>query len=148
MLAVYAVRVCTRLVPVLVAVSLVLVPSLASAQLDRGQISGFVKDQSGAVIPGATISATHTQTGTVRTTVTDGTGYYVFTALTPGQYDLVVELQGFKKFMQSGVPMDAAASLRVDATLQTGTINESVTVVAMSTPLQTDVTLRKTVEAK
>ena len=71
----------------------------------------------------------------VRTTVTDGTGYYVFTALTPGQYDLVVELQGFKKFMQSGVPMDAAASLRVDATLQTGTINESVTLmVEVKTP--------------
>jgi hypothetical protein len=126
----------------------VLVPSLASAQLDRGQISGLVKDESGGVIPGATITATHTQTGTVRTAITDGTGYYVFTALTPGLYEIVVELQGFKKFMQSAVPMDAGASLRLDATLQTGTINESVTVIAKSTPLLTDATLRKTVEAK
>jgi hypothetical protein len=148
MLAVCAVRVCTRLAPLFVAVSLVLVPSLASAQLDRGQISGLVKDESGGVIPGATVTATHTQTGAVRTAVTDGTGYYVFTAVTPGVYEIVVELQGFKKFMQSAVPMDAGANLRLDATLQTGTINESVTVVARSTPLLTDVTLRKTVEAK
>src|SRR5262245_28935530 len=148
MLAVRAVRVCTRLAPLLVAVTLVLVPSLASAQLDRGQISGLVKDESGGVIPGATITATHTQTGAVRTAVTDGTGYYVFTAVTPGLYEIVVELPGFKKFMQSAVPMDAGASLRLDATLQTGAINESVTVVARATPLLTDVTLRKTVEAK
>ncbi len=125
-----------------------LTPSPASAQLDRGQIAGFIKDQTGGVIPGATITATHAQTGVVRTVVTDGTGYYVFTAVTPGVYDVVVELQGFKKWMQTGVPMDAGASLKVDATLETGTINESVTVIAMSTPLQTDVTLRKTVEAK
>src|SRR6185295_18178550 len=128
MLAICAVRVCTRLAPLFVAALLVLVPSLASAQLDRGQISGSVKDESGGVIPGATITATHTQTGTVRTAVTDGTGYYVFTALTPGLYEIVVELQGFKKFMQSAVPMDAGANRRLDATLQTGTINESVTV--------------------
>ncbi|OLE79620.1 MAG: hypothetical protein AUF76_16215 [Acidobacteria bacterium 13_1_20CM_2_65_9] len=125
-----------------------LTPSPASAQLDRGQIAGFIKDQTGGVIPGATITVTHAQTGVVRTVVTDGTGYYVFTAVTPGVYDVVVELQGFKKWMQTGVPMDAGASLKVDATLETGTINESVTVIAMSTPLQTDVTLRKTVEAK
>src|SRR5215510_4723346 len=148
MLAVSAVRVCTRLAPLFVAVALTLVPSVAFAQLDRGQISGLVKDESGGVIPGATVTATQAQTGAVRTAVTDGTGYYVFTAMTPGQYEIVVELQGFKKFMQSAVPMDAGASLRLDATLQTGTINESVTVIAKSTPLLTDVTLRKTVEAK
>src|SRR5256712_13737304 len=125
-----------------------LTPSPASAQLDRGQIAGFIKDRTGGLIPGATITATHAQTGVVRTVVTDGTGYYVFTAVTPGVYDVVVELQGFKKWMQTGVPMDAGASLKVDATLETGTINESVTVIAMATPLQTDVTLRKTVQAQ
>jgi hypothetical protein len=141
-----SVRLRTRLA--LVIAWLALAPAAAFAQLDRGQISGFVKDQSGGVIPGATVTATHIQTGVGRTVVTDGTGYYVFTAVTPGPYDVVVELQGFKKWLQTGVPMDAGANMRVDVTLETGTINESVTVVAMSTPLQTDVTFRKTVEAK
>jgi Carboxypeptidase regulatory-like domain len=127
---------------------LALAPAAAFAQLDRGQISGFVKDETGGVIPGATVTATHIQTASTRTVVTDGTGYYVFTALTPGSYEVVAELQGFKKFLQTGVPLDAGASLRVDVTLQTGTINESVTVIAMSTPLVVEGTLRKTVEAK
>ncbi len=148
MLALRPVRLCNRFAPAFLAACLALLPSVASAQLDRGQIAGFVKDETGGVIPGATITATHVQTGAVRSVVTDDKGYYVFTAMTPGAYDVVVELQGFKKWTQTSVPMDAGASLRVDATLQTGTISESVTVVAMSTPLQTDVTLRKTVEAK
>ena len=120
----------------------------AAAQIDRGQLVGFVKDQTGGVIPGATVTATNTQTQDGRTAVTDATGYYVFTALTPGVYDVTVELQGFKKWIQTGVKVDAAAKMSVDATLQTGTISESITVIAMSTPLQTDVALRKTVEAK
>ena len=72
-----------------------LVAGPALAQSDRGQISGFVIDQTGAVVPGATVTVTHTQTQQVRTTVTDTTGYYAFPALTPGTYDLSVELEGF-----------------------------------------------------
>ncbi len=120
----------------------------AFAQLDRGQISGYIKDETGGVIPGATVTATQTQTGVARTVVTDGTGYYVFTSLVPGVYEVTAELSGFKKWVQSGVRMDAGGSLRLDVTLQTGTISESVMVTAMATPLQTDVALRKTVEAK
>jgi len=126
-----SVRLRARLVLVFTCGLLALAPAAAFAQLDRGQISGFVKDQTGGVIPGATVTATHVQTGAARTVTTDGTGYYVFTAVTPGTYDVVIELQGFKKFLKTGVPMDAAASLSVDATLETGTINESVTVIAM-----------------
>src|SRR5690349_9630541 len=68
-----------------------------AAQIDRGQINGFVKDQTGGVIPGATVTATDTETRLAQTAVTDSTGYYVFTTLTPGLYDIDVELQGFKK---------------------------------------------------
>src|SRR2546428_5653030 len=81
-----------------------LTPSPASAQLDRGQIAGFIKDQTGGVIPGATITATHAQTGVVRTVVTDGTGYYVFTAVTPRVCDVVGELPGLQKMMQTRRP--------------------------------------------
>jgi histone H3/H4 len=133
-------------VAALALVALVAVPALA--QSDRGQIAGFVKDQTGAVVPGATITLTHKQTQAVRTTVTDGTGYYVFPALPPALYDLAVELEGFKKSVRSGITLDAASSMAVDVALETGAISEAVTVTAEATPLQTDVAVRKTVEAK
>jgi hypothetical protein len=120
----------------------------ALAQFERGQISGVIRDQSGAVIPGATVTVTHVDTRLTRTVVTDGTGYYILTALTPGAYDVEVELPGFKKWSQTGVRLDAAAKLSLDATLATGVISEAVIVQASSTPLQYDTQNRKTIEAK
>ena len=67
----------------------------ALAQFDRGAISGTIKDQQGGVMPGVTVTATNTQTQQERSTTTDGTGFYTFPNLLPGQYDLVAELQGF-----------------------------------------------------
>src|SRR5260221_6514618 len=87
----------------LTALALLLCAAPAFAQFDRGQISGVVKDQTGAVIPGATVTVTNVQTRLPRTSVTDGTGYYIFTALAPGGYDVEVELQGFKKWTQTNV---------------------------------------------
>ena len=134
---------------ILAALALVaLVAGPVLAQSDRGQISGFVIDQTGGVVPGATVTATHTQTQQLRTTVTDSTGYYAFPALTPGTYDVAVELEGFKKSVRAGITLDASANVTVDATLETGAITEAVTVTAEATPLQTDVAVRKTVEAK
>src|SRR5262245_25538513 len=63
----------------------------ASAQLDRGQITGTIKDQTGAVVPGATVIATDLQTQAVRTTATDGSGFYTFPNLTPGRYTVSAE---------------------------------------------------------
>ena len=133
------------------AVALVALLAIAApvyAQLDRGQIAGFVKDETGAVIPGATITATNAETKLSQSVVTDSSGYFVFSTMPPGLYDIAVELQGFKKWIKTGVRLDAAAKASVDATLQTGAISESITVTAQVTPLQTDVALRKTVEAK
>src|SRR5918995_6505195 len=90
-------------------VLVVLLATPALAQLDRGQISGFVKDESGAIVPGATVTVTSRQTALTRTTVTDSNGYYVFPGMTPGGYDLSVELQGFKKWVQVGMTLDAAS---------------------------------------
>src|SRR6266496_2411462 len=119
----------------------------AFAQFDRGQIAGIVKDQTGGVIPGATVTVTNVQTRLQRTVVTDGTGFYILTALSPGAYDMEVELPGFKKWTQTGVRLDAAARLTVDVTLATGVISEAVLVQASSTPLQFDTQNRKTIEA-
>jgi hypothetical protein len=120
----------------------------AYAQFDRGSISGTVKDPQGAVVPGVTVTATSTATQQSRMTVTDGSGFYTFPNLPPGRYDISAELQGFKKNTRAGVQLDAAASLTLDFALATGAITEEITVTAEASLLQTDVAVRKTVEAK
>jgi hypothetical protein len=120
----------------------------ALAQFERGTISGTIKDQQGAVIPGATVTATNTQTQQSSTTTTNGSGFYTFPNLLPGRYDIAAELQGFKKVSRQNVPLDAAGAITLDFSLQTGALSEEIFVTAVSPPLQTDVAIRKTVEAK
>ena len=133
---------------VVLAASLVMVLSAPAAAQDRGTISGVVKDQQGGVVPGVTIEAKSVATGQFSTTVTDGTGYYTFPNLQPGKYDVSTELQGFKKASRTGVQLDATGAVEANFVLEPGAISESVTVTAESTPMQTEVAIRKTVEAK
>src|SRR5262252_86365 len=80
-----------------------LVLGLASsvfAQFDKGQVSGFVRDQRGAVIPGASVKIANTLTRIERATKTDDSGYYVQPDLVPGDYEVSVEATGFKKYVQ------------------------------------------------
>jgi hypothetical protein len=120
----------------------------AFAQFDRGTVSGTIKDAQGGVMPGVTVTATNTQTQQARTTVTDGSGFYTFPNLQPGRYDISAEIDGFRRTSRQGVPVDAASSLNVDFTLETGALSEEITVTAEASVLQTDVAVRKTVEAK
>ena len=66
----------------------------AFAQLDRGTISGTIKDSQGGVVPGVTDNATITQTQQTRTTVTYCSGFYTIPNLQPGRYDISAELKG------------------------------------------------------
>jgi hypothetical protein len=93
-----------------------------------GGISGLVTDPSGAVVPGATVVATETQTGVKTTVTTDDKGFYSLPSLPVGTYDLQVSQIGFKTFTQTGLVINANSALRVDATLSVGTINEKVEV--------------------
>ncbi len=120
----------------------------AFAQFDRGQISGVIKDQTGGVMPGVTVTATQVATQTAHTTVTDASGFYTFPNLSAGRYNISAELQGFKKAVKEGVQLDATGSLTMDFSLATGALTEQVTVTAEQTLLQTDTSLRKTVESK
>jgi hypothetical protein len=124
------------------------IATTALAQFDRGTITGTIKDSQGGIVPGVTVTATSTQTQQSRTTVTDGSGYYTFPNLSAGRYELLVELSGFKKVSRSNVQLDAAGSLALDFTLEAGALTEEVTVTAEQSPLQSDVALRKTIEAK
>ena len=132
----------------LTAVSVLAFATSASAQFDRGTISGTIKDASGAVVPGVTVTATSVQTQTPTVAVSDATGFYTFPNLRPGQYAVSAELEGFKKVLRENLQLDAGGALTIDFALETGAITEQVTVVAETPTLQTDVTVRKVVESR
>ena len=94
------------------------------------QLSGTVRDESGAVLPGVTVTATQTDTGLVRTAVTDETGGYLLTNLPIGPYRLEVALQGFRTYVQTGIVLQVGGTPTVNAVLGVGALEESVTVEA------------------
>jgi len=95
-----------------------------------GKITGIVKDPSGAVIPGATVSLTNTATGAKRTTTTDNQGAYSFPALAVGQYDLEARSTGFLTEQRTGLVVDVNSALEVDVNLTLAGQSETVTVSA------------------
>jgi len=107
---------------------LLLTSSVALAQLSTAQLSGRVADESGAVLPGVTVTATQTDTGFVRSDVTDGSGAYTLSNLPTGPYRLEASLQGFRTYVQTGIVLQVAGSPVVNVSLSVGSLEESVTV--------------------
>jgi hypothetical protein len=127
------------LLTLVLVVGLVLtVPSSARAQAANGTLLGNVRDDSGAGVPGATITATEVQTNVARSSVSNEAGYYTLTNLPPGVYRVEGELQGFKKFVREGVEVRVNTTVRVDVALSVGALTESVTVAGETPLLQTD----------
>ena len=109
----------------------------AHAQGTTSRVAGAVTDKSGAVIPGATVTLTSNTTGVVLTTATNDRGGYAFEAVQVGNYTLAVELQSFKRFVSPDVPVTIGEPTILNATLEPGTIEESVEVRAASQVVQT-----------
>lgn len=99
-----------------------------------GTISGTVTDPSGAVVPGAKVTATETETSFSRDVVTDSKGQYVIPNLRPTQYSLTVEAAGFETFVQKGVTLLANQAATVDLKLEIGSTAQTV-VVSEAPPL-------------
>jgi hypothetical protein len=114
-----------------------LLPTAAAAQLDTGAIVGRVKDASGAVLPGVTVTLTQEATGVVTSTVTNEAGEYVFPGQRIGRYTVSAELEGFKKAAYLGVQLNVQARLQLDFELGVGQISEQVTVTGQAPLLQT-----------
>jgi hypothetical protein len=102
----------------------------AWAQLATAELNGRVADESGAVLPGATVTVTQTATGLVRTSVTDSNGAYLLSSLPTGPYRLEVSLQGFRSYVQTGIVLQVGATPTINATLALGAVEESITVEA------------------
>jgi hypothetical protein len=93
-------------------------------------ISGTVKDSSGAVLPGVQVTATQTDTGISRTAISNETGFYVLPNLSPGPYRLEASLPGFRTYVQMGVVLQVNASPVINVTLEVGQVSEQVEVQA------------------
>jgi len=109
-------------------------PAVAQSTAANGSIEGTITDTSGGVLPGVTVTVTHVETGTDRTVVTNERGLYRAPLLPLGMYRVVAELQGFKKFEQTGVKLSVGETAVVNATLSVGTVSETVSVSANDVP--------------
>jgi hypothetical protein len=108
------------------------------SQTDRGTITGTVADSTNAVIPGANVTATNTETTAKYETVSTETGNYTLTQLPVGVYAVTVELPGFKKYTRQGVTVLSSTTVRIDVALEVGGAAEEVTVSADAPLLRTD----------
>src|SRR5664279_364943 len=99
-----------------------------SSQTTLGRILGSVNDPSGAAVAGATVTITDTQRGTSRTVNTDASGDYAASNLQPGTYKVRAEAKGFKSVERVNIVVEVAQDLRVDVSLPTGQVSETVVV--------------------
>jgi Carboxypeptidase regulatory-like domain len=114
---------------------LVIASAAIAQELTTGSILGIVHDQSGAVVPGATITVTNKATGAERTVTSSTTGEFSLPGLLPSTYDIKVENPGFRAYVEKGLELRINQVLRLDVRLQVGEASETVTVIAAETRL-------------
>jgi len=124
-------------IPLLLVLGIVLLSTAAYSQ-GTASIVGTVTDPSGAGVPSAKITITSTETGLVRSTVTNATGSYSARELPIGRYNVQVEATGFKTYTQTGITLNVNDTVRADASLQVGAMRESVTVEATALAVQAE----------
>ena len=114
------------------------VAGMLIAQEFRGTISGVVTDPTGAVIARAQVGVTEVNTGTRIPTVSGSTGEYAAPFLLPGDYDISVQMQGFKEFVRRGVHVGAGDHVVIDVRLDVGVATQSIEVTADASLLNTE----------
>ena len=114
----------------------VLLPARVAAQ-NRGTISGFVKDVTGAVVPNAAVTITHEGTRAARSASSDASGFYKVLGLVSGAYTIEAEVPGFKRNRNTGVVLRVDENVRSDITLEIGQVTESIDVSAQAALVDT-----------
>jgi hypothetical protein len=121
---------------ILLLLTYLVVPIRSLAQTSStGVLTGVVKDQSGAVVPNATVKATNKATGVERTITTGDSGVYELTTLTPGDYRVEVEAKGFARYVADPVTVNVLARVTLDPELRPAGSTEQVTVTSEAAPL-------------
>src|SRR6266536_3823822 len=108
---------------------------MGQAQSNAADLRGYVRDQQGAVVTNATVTARNAATNTLRSVTTNGEGFYEFVHLPPGDYDLTVEAQSFKKALLPAVKLTIGQRADLDVTLEPGSIDAVVTISGATTEL-------------
>jgi len=120
------------------AVAFGFLPATATAQVLYGSVTGNITDGSGAAVPGASVTIKDEATGLTLSAVTDASGVYTIRNVTGGTYTLRASLQGFKEYVQTGIPISAGSAVRINGKLEIGALSESVTVTTEAALLKTD----------
>jgi hypothetical protein len=106
----------------------VFVSAAPFAFAQHAQVAGSVKDETGGVLPGATVTARNLETGLARTATSDAAGNYRVPALPPGAYSLQAQLQGFSSETRPDIVLVIDQTATIAFTLKPKAVNESVTV--------------------
>src|SRR5215208_2551617 len=96
----------------------------AQSQAVNGTIEGTIKDASGGLLPGVTVTVRNTDTGAQRVVVTDANGLYRAPLLPLGTYKVSAELSGFKKYEQTNIPITAGSSAVINMSMDVGGVSE------------------------
>jgi hypothetical protein len=118
-----------RLLNILFAVALLGLPGLALAQIDQARITGVVRDQNGAVVPGATITIRNERTGDIRTTASKEDGSFAIVNLKPSLYTIQVTAANFAKSEYTSVEVVVGQEFELGAELKPAGSTESITIV-------------------
>src|SRR5712672_1960098 len=118
----------------------------AFAQETTARLSGQVTDPAGSVVNNAEVSLTNPQTRETRTAKTDNDGYFSITLISPGKYDLLVKVPGFKQFLSKDFELNVNDRKTLNVVLETGSVSETVTVTAEAPLLQTSPTVGDVIE--
>ena len=132
----------TRLIQCVVWLVICLAAAPARAQFETGAVLGTVRDNSGAVVPGATVTLLNTQTGVAVVRTTDPEGGYEFFTVRPGVYKVTAELSGFATAFADNVQVSVGGRQRVELTMKVGDLTEAVEVVGGARTLDTDTSQR------
>src|SRR2546426_9650705 len=139
----------THLVLALVVGTILLSPSTATAQVSSGKVLGVVTDNSGGVLPGASIVVRNLGTGVTRDTVSNDRGQYEGLGVQPGRYQIDAEVSVFRRVSRGPIVIQVTQQTRLDIVLQLGEVAETITVQGTGTVVQTTTaTIGKVVEEK
>ena len=127
-----------RSVVAILAVATLAAPARATAQSERGTVTGVVRDSTKAVLPGVTVTVVNIATNVATVVTASPSGSYSAVNLSPGSYRVQAALDGFQTSIVEGVVVTPGGSVRIDLTLTPGGVSSEVKVVADSTPLHTE----------
>jgi uncharacterized surface anchored protein len=118
--------------------ALVGVSLLAQSSTGTATMVGAVTDSTGSVVPGARITVTNADAGFVFTSITTAEGTWYIPNLNPGSYQLRIEAQGFKAYVQNGITLRTGEQPRIDVRLEVGNLTESIQVTGTAPLLETE----------